>query len=270
MSLARDDWRTALVELAARREKHALVSVIATEGSAPRERLTKMVVTAAGQIGTIGGGHLELRATEIAREMLAGGQSGTRTLDLSLGPQLGQCCGGRVSLLIECFAPSEFTLALFGAGHVAKALIDVLGGVDLRVLWIDARAEQFPPLLPQGVERIVADDPADEIADLPADAAALVMTHSHDLDYRIVERLLARGDCRFVGLIGSASKRARFLARLARRGVPAEIRAQLVCPIGLSGVAGKHPREIAIAAAAQLLELRARAPAETAAPDQRA
>lgn len=264
MGFARDDWRTALVELAARREPHVLVSVIATEGSAPRDSLTKMVVTEHGQIGTIGGGHLELHATQIARDMLAGGQCATRTLDLSLGPQLGQCCGGQVSLLVECFVPSGFTLALFGAGHVATALIDVIAGIDLHVLWIDSRADQFPPLLPACVERIVVDDPADETADLPRDAVALVMTHSHDLDYRIVERLLARGDCRFVGLIGSASKRARFRSRLARRGMAEAQRAQLICPIGLRGIGGKHPREIAIAVAAQILALRAQAPVAAA------
>lgn len=244
-------WRAALAELGARRQAHALVTVIAAAGSTPRETGAKMVVTTAGQFGSIGGGHLELKALEKARAMLAN-KSATHIEDFALGPKLGQCCGGAVTLLIESFVPSAFTLALFGAGHVAKAIIDVLGDIDARVLWIDGRADQFPTVFPEHVERVI-DDPADAVADLPAGAIALVMTHSHDLDLAILERLLKRGDMKTIGVIGSVTKRARFSARLKRKGFAPTAVEAIRCPIGLPGIAGKRPREIAIAVAAELL-----------------
>jgi xanthine dehydrogenase accessory factor len=250
------DWRAALVELGARGEPHALVTVVATEGSAPREAGAKMVVTGAGQIGSIGGGHLELKATEHARAMIAARARGTRLEAFALGPQLGQCCGGRVTVLIECFARPAFTIALFGAGHVGRALVDVLAGVEGRVQWIDPRAEAFPTVVPAGVETLVAERPEDEVADLPPGCFAVVMTHRHDLDLAIVARLLARGDCAYVGLIGSATKRARFTGQLARRGAAPEAIAALHCPIGIAGIESKNPRDIAIAVAAELLRER--------------
>lgn len=251
-----DDWRAALAELAARGEPHALVTVIAVEGSAPRGPGTKMVVTEGGQIGSIGGGHLERKATSLARAAIAARDTTPHIERYALGPQLGQCCGGQVTLLIEGFVSQTLPLALFGAGHVGRALVDVLAGVDLRIRWIDSRAGQFPSLVPAGVETIHADDPADEVADLPGRCFAVVMTHRHDMDLAIVEKLMRRSDLPYVGLIGSATKRARFASHLARRGVPAATIARLRCPIGIAGITSKRPRDIAIAVAAELLRLR--------------
>jgi len=170
-----------------------------------------------------------------------------------LGPALGQCCGGRVTLLWEPVRPPGLTLCLFGAGHVGREVVSVMAGLpDVRILWIDAREDQFPDPVPDGAVRIVSDVPEAEVLDAPDDAAFLVMTHSHDLDLRLVETVLRRGRFRWLGLIGSATKRARFERRLAARGLEA---ARLTCPIGVPGVAGKHPRAIAIAVAAQLLQL---------------
>jgi xanthine dehydrogenase accessory factor len=260
------DWRAALAELGARREPHALVTVAATQGSAPREAGAKMVVTAEGQFGSIGGGHLEHKALAEARAMIAARRDGAALRELALGPQLGQCCGGRVTLLVECFARAPFVVALFGAGHVGRALVEVLAGVDVRILWIDSRPEAFPALLPAAVERVLADHPEDEVADLPAGAHAVVMTHRHDLDLAIVARLLARTDLASAGLIGSATKRARFAAQLARRGLAPQAIAALRCPIGVPGVAAKQPRAIAIAVAAELLQQRDRATTPADAP----
>ncbi len=251
-----DDWRGALAELAARREPHALVTVIAIEGSAPRGPGAKMVVTASGQIGSIGGGHLELKATALARAAIAARDTTPRIERFALGPQLGQCCGGRVTLLIEGFISQSLSLTLFGAGHVGRALVDVLAGIDVRIAWIDSRDGQFPPLVPAGVETILADDPADEVDDLPAGCYAVVMTHRHDTDLAIVEKLLRRNDLPYVGVIGSATKRARFAGQLVRRGIAAEAVARLRCPIGIAGITSKRPRDIAIAVAAELLRLR--------------
>lgn len=250
------DWLSALAELKARGEACVLVTLADIKGSAPRESGTKLVVTATGQSGSIGGGHLEHKATEMARQMLRDGATEAKLETLPLGAALGQCCGGKVTLLFEPFVPADFTVALFGAGHVGKAIVGVLAGAPVRVLWIDGRPEQFPADIPPNVTKILTDRAEDEVKDVPRGACALVMTHSHDLDLAICERLLKRGDCPYVGVIGSATKRRNFEARLARKGFSDELIRSLRCPIGLDGLDGKHPREIAIAVAAELLLLR--------------
>lgn len=268
-----NDWLAALADLKARGEACVLVTLADIKGSAPRESGTKLVVTATGQSGSIGGGHLEHKATNIARGLLRDGVTEPRLETLPLGAALGQCCGGKVTLLFEPFVPIDFTIALFGAGHVGKALVRVLAGLPVRVLWIDARAEQFPADIPPNVTKVLADLPEDEVKDVPRGTYVLVMTHSHDLDLMICERFLKRGDCPYVGVIGSATKRRNFEGRLARKGFSEEQIKSLRCPIGLPGLEGKHPREIAIAVAAELLMLRdaarrehdvASAPAKTA------
>ncbi|HEX2115326.1 MAG TPA: xanthine dehydrogenase accessory protein XdhC, partial [Alphaproteobacteria bacterium] len=205
-----------------------------------------------------------------ARRMLAGAAAAPALETFNLGPHLGQCCGGKVTVMFEPFVPSDFTIAVFGAGHVGKALVGVLAGLPARILWIDARAEQFPTDIPAGVEKIVAAIPEDEVKDLPAGCYALVMTHSHDLDLMLCERLLRRGDCRYTGLIGSTTKWKRFEARLLHKGFAPDRVASIRCPIGIEGIPGKHPREIAIAVAAELLLLRGKATTFTAAAAQTA
>jgi xanthine dehydrogenase accessory factor len=186
--------------------------------------------------------------------------------EFPLGPELGQCCGGAVTLLFELVAPPPWTVALFGAGHVGKALVRLLGDLSCRVLWIDERADEFPTGVPARVHVTVSDVPEAEVAGLPPGADVLVMTHSHALDQRIVEAALSRSDLRLVGLIGSQTKRARFLSRLEHRGFGPEARARLTCPIGLPGVGGKRPAEIAVAVAAQLLQLEAASAAQASSP----
>jgi xanthine dehydrogenase accessory factor len=263
-------WVDALARLEAAGTPAALVTVLRVEGSAPREAGAKLVVTADALHGSVGGGHLELTAVEIARDLLAGAAAGRAAAPLlrefPLGPGLGQCCGGAVTLLFELVAPPPWTVGLFGAGHVGKALVRLLTDLSCRVLWIDERAAEFPAGLPAQVVATVTDAPEAEVAGLPAGADVLVMTHSHALDQRIVEAALRRPDLRLVGLIGSQTKRARFLARLEHRGFGPEARARLTCPIGLPGVGGKRPAEIAVAVAAQLLQLEAASAAQASSP----
>lgn len=249
-------WLEALAALQAQGEPCILVTVAELKGSAPRDAGTKFVVTAKGQSGSIGGGHLELKATEIARAMLAERTAEARLESFALGPSLGQCCGGKVTILFEPFAPSDFFIALFGAGHVGKEIVQVLAGTGATIRWIDSRPEQFPAEKAAHVTAVLTDEPADEVKDLPPNTYALVMTHSHDLDLQLVEKLLKRGDCRYVGLIGSETKRRNFESRLARKGLCPEQMAFLRCPIGVEGVVGKEPRTVAIAAAAELLKIR--------------
>lgn len=247
------DWLEALGRAREGGEACVLVTVASTEGSSPREAGAKMLVHADGRLaGTIGGGRLEHEAQARATALLATGDTTPRLEAFALGPQLGQCCGGRVTLLFEPFAGVGLVLGLFGAGHVGKALVEVMAGLPLRVSWIDSRAEQFPEALPPGVARVVTDLVVDEVKDLPAGAAIVAMTHSHDLDYAIAAAAIARGDFAYVGVIGSESKAARFRARLAQRGLPAE---RLRCPFGVPGLKAKHPRAVAIALAAELLAL---------------
>jgi xanthine dehydrogenase accessory factor len=247
------DWLAALAEARDRGEAAAIVTVLAVEGSAPREAGAKLVVTAARQAGTIGGGTLEHRAVERARRLLQDGARAPVAEEIPLGPALGQCCGGRVTLLWEVVAPPSATLCLFGAGHVGREVVSVLAGVPgVRILWVDPRADQFPAEIPPGVVRVVSESPEAEVLDAPDGAAFLVMTHSHDLDQRLVEAVLRRGGQRWLGLIGSATKRARFERRLAAKGLDP---ARLVCPVGVPGIADKHPRAIAIAVAAEILQV---------------
>jgi len=253
MTLAGDDWVRALADARKRGMPSTLVTVLQAEGSVPRASGTKMLVTADGQTGSIGGGHLELKALEKARGLLSGTDATPVVECFKLGPSLGQCCGGALTLLFEPFLARAWNVWIFGAGHVGQALAYQLAGLPVRVTLADARAAQFPPALPANCEKLLEPVLEDAAKDVPAGADALVMTHSHDLDLALVERLLRRGDLAYVGLIGSASKRKRFESRLADKNIASD---RLVCPIGIADIADKHPHAIAIATAADLLRRR--------------
>lgn len=250
------DWLAALYAHWQAGRPAVLVTLLAVRGSTPREAGCKMVVTEAGTDGTIGGGNLEFQSVAAARAMLADGGASPQVKAFPLGPALGQCCGGHASVLFEAVRPAAWRIALFGAGHVGRALVSALAPLDCRITWIDPRAEAFPADPLPHVERRLAPSPASVVASLPAGTQVLVMTHDHALDLAIVAEALPRPDLPFVGLIGSETKRARFVARLARRGLAPEPIRRLVCPIGVPGAGGKHPAEIAIAVAAQLLQTR--------------
>ena len=300
-------WARDALEALERCRRVALVTVLATEGSAPREAGTRMVVTDRELIGTIGGGNLEHQAARQARALLERPVGEWRVQDYPLGPILGQCCGGRVRLMLEHLDPAEAswlalladasgpvalsirfeagrlghalggtgatptargpapepgdvlaeTLAaelmpvlIFGAGHVGCALARALEPLPFAVSVADVRPE-----LSGSAEIVTAYQMEDRIRLAPASACVLVMTHDHALDYRLVAAAL-QGKARFVGLIGSATKRARFKSRLARDGVSEADLERIVCPIGLPGIAGKEPAVIAASVAAQLLGLR--------------
>ena len=291
-------WKQA-ARAALGQEPVALVSVLAAEGSAPRGPGARMVVTASTLAGTIGGGKLEYQAVEQARAILAHPAGTWRVQDWPLGPLLGQCCGGRVRILVEhldstdwfdtpslatltparierrplgltpapampargplpapgtSFAEADdgprLPLLLFGAGHVGRAIAGRLPGLPIDLGWYDSRPDHDAP----GV--VIA--PEEDLIACAASArgAVLILTHDHQLDYRLTAAAL-RSPARFVGLIGSATKRARFLSRLRAEGIDT---ARLTCPIGLPGITGpgetrKHPDVIAIAVLAQLLSL---------------
>ena len=252
-----------------------VVEVVATRGSAPRDSGTRMLVAADVTMGTIGGGHLELKAIAAARALLERGDPATHEQHFALGPSLGQCCGGAVTLR---FAPldaaslerwpettSLFHLQLHGAGNVGRAIATALAALDVEVDWFDERDEEFPATTmlgspwPERIRRICADTIEAEVRHAPPGAFFLVLTHEHALDLRITEAILRRGDFAFCGLIGSKTKRAKFVRRLEERGIAPATIARLTCPIGLSGIAGKEPEMIAAGVVAQLLLERSRA-----------
>ena len=271
-------------------------------GSSPREVGTAMLVWDTGQSGTIGGGALEFEAAKAARDQ----REASRLTRHALGPELGQCCGGAVSLLSEVYdaeavaalegaviarpvsGAAEMPLAvrrlldaaraqgaqpapalidgwmvepvtrptrdlwIWGAGHVGRALVDVLSPLpDLAITWVDTGPERFPENVPAAVTVLPAVNPGDLVRHAPERAAHLIVTYSHALDLELCHRLLSHG-FDFAGLIGSATKWARFRSRLRALGHAPETIARITCPIGDPAL-GKHPQQIAIGVAAQLM-----------------
>ena len=249
-----------------------LVEVSQALGSAPREAGTRMLVSLRHTAGTVGGGHLELKAIDEARAMLANETTAPREQHYPLGPALGQCCGGAVTLRFAPLDATElerwpvdtprFHLQLYGAGHVGRAIVRALAPLDVVVDWIDERESEFPaeffdfaPELPwpDHIRKVCVDTVEAEVRQAPPGAFYLVLTHQHDLDLRISEAILKRADFGFFGLIGSKTKRARFIHRFEQRGIGAEAIGRMTCPIGLPGIDGKEPEVIAAGVVAQLL-----------------
>jgi xanthine dehydrogenase accessory factor len=269
----------------------ALVVVVEqVQGSTPRDAGTRMLVSKDRSWGTIGGGHLEWQAIALAQDALREHQQarsaaslGGWTQRFALGPTLGQCCGGVVHLRFDHLnelacaqwpeASPRLCLDLHGAGHVGQAIVRLLQDIDCRVRWIDQRLDDTAlpgdqatiglptgaelEALPPHIQCLPTEDAAGEVAQAPWGSHHLVLTHRHDLDLAIVDALLRREDVisgqAWVGMIGSATKRAAFEHRLQARGHAPAVVAQLHSPIGLPGVHGKEPAVIAVSVVAQLL-----------------
>lgn len=345
-----NSWLAVLESIKDRRIPCALVVLVQTTGSTPREVGAKMVVTASDYFGTIGGGALEYEVIEQARQMLRaeGNQQPKQCLQTwHLGADIGQCCGGACTLYLEILPPvdhfwlnhlmkcrdnepcvlitsldsqkgsdrqgkmivtshhvegslgagqesvlrharillklpinsdknphmmlrkpgdqspayflelyglNSFRLILFGAGHVGKAIIDVIGGLPCHVTWVDARPEMFPVSVPPNVEKEVTEQYVEIIQKTHPGTFFLIMTHSHPLDLELCEHILKRGDFKYLGLIGSKTKRTRFEKRLLQKGLRQEEIKRLICPIGIPEISGKYPGAIAISVVAQVLQ----------------
>jgi xanthine dehydrogenase accessory factor len=299
-----NDWaRQALALLEGGRDT-VMITVLAAEGSVPRDPGTRMLVTADFIVGTIGGGNLEFRLIDQGRALLGREPGQWRVQDYPLGPLLGQCCGGRVRVLLEHLGEADFPwlnaastsaaspvwlstrfeserlvrafersgaaatargpapsagdvlcealgagwpqVLAFGGGHVGSALERVMRSLPIRFDLFDTR-----PDLPAAMQLQEA-EAVDKVRAASPEVMVLVMTHDHALDYRLVHAALL-GRARFVGLIGSSTKRARFVRRLRDEPVDAAALSRLCCPIGIEGIRGKEPEVIAVSAAAQLL-----------------
>jgi xanthine dehydrogenase accessory factor len=293
----------------------ALVTLARVEGSSPREAGARMVVRPSGGFhGTVGGGALEWAALEAAQAALKAGRGPAERRSLALGPELGQCCGGRVEWRVETFDARDLddlsplaiaegagaatirarlrldgrveralgsgagaarrsgrragedewseqlgtsapVVFLFGAGHVGRALALALAPLPFAVRWIDSRRDAFPAHAPANAALIHSSKPAAELAAAPDGALIVVMTHSHALDLGIVAAALSADRFRFVGLIGSSTKRARFMSQMRAAGLPEAVLARLVCPIGAPVLKSKDPAVIAASTAVQLLSV---------------
>ena len=311
-----------------------LVTVGRIKGSTPRDTGSNMLITATKCIGTIGGGRLEYIAIEKARDLLGRETKFSDIYELPLGPELAQCCGGYVELLLnkladetslsifnrliidnedsvilshwslsECrqqivrasdsltyldkplqaaierrlaspgseivenrnsvdktftlvqsLLDTEFHVTIFGAGHVGRALATALAPLPCQITWIDSRASEFPENTPKNVAMVVTENSVSAIPDSPTGSYFIVMTHSHQLDLEICEKLLSsRDDAAFIGLIGSRTKKSKFEKRLAVRGFSPSAISRITCPIGLPGQEGKRPAEIALSVSADIL-----------------
>jgi xanthine dehydrogenase accessory factor len=263
-----------------------LVSIDSFEGSSPREVGAWMLVTDGHVQGTLGGGHLEFDAIAHARGLLRAMPAAVAVLPntlkrYALGPALGQCCGGVVQVRFECLPAGDTAagrdklaqvdralrqravsartpVALFGGGHVGRAIVQALAPLPFAVHWIDSRDEIFPPDAPGNVQCEHSQPVHGAVRDLAAGALVLIMSFSHAEDLDVVAACLQRqrqaGDLPFVGLIGSKTKWATFAHRLTARGFTAAELTHITSPIGVAGITGKEPAVIAASVVAQLLQ----------------
>ncbi len=244
-----------------------LVEIEAVKGSSPREAGTFMLVSQDGMWETIGGGQFEYMAIDHARAMLRSGAAEDR-MDIPLGPEIGQCCGGRTLLrfrrvTVELAAALEARLKgeaeqqpaifIFGAGHVGKALAQALSLLPLTLTIVETRENELHDL-PVNVASVLTPMPEALVAKIPANGAAIIVTHDHALDFLIAKEALVRDDLAYVGMIGSKTKRATFAHWLGREGEPPSRLEKLVLPIGGNGVRDKRPAIIAALVAAELLQ----------------
>ena len=251
------------------------IALTRVRGSSPRNEGTEMFVAPKALWGTIGGGQLEYLAIDAAREMLRAGTL-NKDLDVPLGPEIGQCCGGRVELTLSRMRASDKRLAetraaqneaalphvyVMGAGHVGRALANQFQHLPVRCILVDMRAEELE-LCEAAVETRLSALPEIEIATAPPGSTFIVLTHDHGLDFLLTSAALERGDAAYVGLIGSATKRAKF-RNWTHKHCDGQTIEHLNCPIGASGSRDKRPSVIASFVVAEVM---AELTSETAAP----
>jgi len=253
--MLKHNWQQALAKCHENAEAFSLVTVVGATGSTPREGGSKMVVTGDQTFDTIGGGKLEFLATQRARELLAEKKQIQQVHHFPLAAEATQCCGGSMTVLFEVFPGAAMNLVIFGAGHVANALIDIVSALDMHVTWVDSREELFPKNCAPSIKPVVVENPVEYLAQVEPDAYIVIITHDHALDYELTREILDRDAFTFLGLIGSDTKAARFRKRLKHDGFNEETIARVHCPIGDLRLNGKLPMEVAVSIAAQLLSL---------------
>ena len=246
----------------------ALVRIAKTEGSTPRDSDAVMALTKDALIGTIGGGRLEWEAIIAARAMLDTA-SDNHTMVVALGPAIGQCCGGRVTLAItrgtaravkalqSCEAKASSTrpsVMIYGSGHVGRALARALAPLPFQIKLIDSRAEELQQATSAGVELVLTQTPVTLAEQSPCGCAHVIMTHSHALDSLLAAAVLEKNAFRYLGIIGSDSKRASILNAFKALGLAQAQIDRVVCPLGDSSLRDKRPEVIAALTAAEITQ----------------
>ena len=246
-------WFEIVAQMSEKSKGYVIVTVLEVRGSSPREEGAKMIVTEDQSYLSIGGGNLEYQAIALSRELILEAGLVSKIEDFPLGPKVGQCCGGKVRLLFESFPAETIRISIFGAGHVGKALIGIVSQLPYRIRWIDSREHEFPKAIPSNVEKVVSGRPHLDIRSSSMADYLVVMSHSHKIDFEIVQAVLKMGNYRYLGLIGSESKKKRFESRLIKRGVPDDQISRLSCPMGIGQITGKSPIEVAVSVASELI-----------------
>jgi xanthine dehydrogenase accessory factor len=245
-------------ELVERGVPFVAVTVVDTLGSTPQDRGSKMLVTEEGRhFGTVGGGKIEARAIQEALELLRDDSAPkTRFYQWSLEKDIGMTCGGIVRVYFEAFNVTRWKIVVFGAGHVANALIDILIRLDCRVTCYDTREEWLArlPGSPKLTKVLSADLPA-EVAKIPEGAFVVLMTMGHTTDKPILIEILRTRTFPYLGVIGSNAKAKRLRQDVRDAGLAEEMTKAFFCPVGLE-IGSNHPQEIAVSVAAQMLQMR--------------
>ena len=234
------------------------VTLAEARGIVPQEPGAKMLVTGEGRAcGTVGGGRVEEAAIKHARELLAGRPKiSCELIEWNLQRDIGMTCGGVVTFFFEVFRPSSWPIAIFGAGHVAQALVRILAGLSCRVSVYDTRPEMLSQLTQaSNVKARLIEPLEDGVREIPEGAFVVVMTQGHRTDKPVLERILKTRSFPYLGAIGSASKAAVLRRELRESGVEGHLTEAFRCPIGLP-LGRDTPEEIAISIAAELLEVR--------------
>jgi len=247
-----------------------VAELTAVRGSSPRAAGTFMLISPDSMLGTIGGGALEYMVIDRARQVLASGEH-SDDLDIPLGPEIGQCCGGRVDVALRRVTPelgrslirriaddlaARPHVYLFGSGHVGHALARALSPLPVQVHVVDTRPDELTAL-PDNVATHAVAMPEAVVRSAPEGSAYVILTHDHALDFLIGAEALQRDDAPYVGMVGSRTKRARFASWYRGEGYPADRLERLVLPIGgkafPDGMGDKRPEVIAALAAAEIL-----------------
>jgi xanthine dehydrogenase accessory factor len=246
----------------------ALIRIRVAQGSTPREQGAWMLVTATTVTGTIGGGRLECDAIVAARQLLVEGAA-SKQLDVALGPAIGQCCGGRVTLDLRAVTQGEIEellaeqaavvqtrpkVVIHGAGHVGRALAVALAPLPFKVVLADSRQDELARAEISGVECVLTDAPIALVDAIGPSAAHVIMTHSHALDSLIASAVMERDAFSYLGIIGSRTKRNSFRKAFKKMGFPISMIDRVICPIGGSTIRDKRPEVIAALAAAEIVE----------------
>ena len=243
--------------------------LVTTEGSVPRDKGTIMLISEKYIFGSIGGGQLEYNIINKSKNLLKLKEFKEEIINIPLGPSIGQCCGGYVQVKItkhkngkESFKGEDKikkideNLYIFGAGHIGKELSSRSIDLEFNVNLIDSREEYLKIQKNNKITNIYAKFPWLLVKNLKKNSFFIILTHSHDHDFKIINEILNLNNFKFIGLIGSNTKMKRFEKRLLKLGHNKSIINKIECPIGLKSISTKKPAEIAISIIARLLEYR--------------